>query len=235
MHPSPAQEWLQNYCLRTTGAIPNQPVEQYLLQRPTDLTQQPANPVQRPDGAQFGVWFDSLETPTGQLLGSQLGIHSGYFQEFLNWAPSVSFQFDLTVRLAQLLGHPGTHDAVRNVLFPFVFGYAQLLEQQLSFLRIHTVHGQHIGTALDGTWKALLTQVRLQANRSRYQPELITETLQRIDKELLTQRLKESTKSEAKRQHGNPSQTRQGRPRRNDNKPKEPQPNSQPPRPTDRN
>ena len=61
------------------------------------------------------------------------------------------------------------------------------------------------------------------------------ETLERIDKELLTQRLKETTKSEAKRQHGNLNHNRQGPPRRNDSKPKDQQSNSQPPRPTDRN
>ena len=82
-------------------------------------------------------------------------------------------------------------------------------------LCIHWVHGQHQGTALEGTWRALLTQVRLQANQSRYQPEIITDTLQRIDKELLAQQLKESTKSEAKRQHGQgnqfPRQNRQNK------------------------
>ena len=114
--------------------------------------------------------------------------------------------FDLTVRLAQLLYHPATQHGVRDALFPFLFGYAQLLEQQLSLLRIHWVHGQHQGTALEGTWRALLTQVRLQANQSRYQPEIITDTLQCIDKELLAQQLKESTKSEAKRQHGQGNQ-----------------------------
>ena len=128
MNPTPAREWLQNYLLRVTGQLPDRPVEAYLLGSPAELHFHPANPLQRPEGARFGVWFDSLETPTGQLLGSQLGVHSGYFQEYLNWAPSVSFLFDLTVRLAHLLYHPATHAAVLDALFPFVFGQAQLLE-----------------------------------------------------------------------------------------------------------
>ena len=218
MNPTPAREWLQNYLLRVTGQLPDRPVEAYLLGSPAELHFHPANPLQRPEGARFGVWFDSLETPTGQLLGSQLGVHSGYFQEYLNWAPSVSFLFDLTVRLAQLLYHPATHAAVRDALFPFVFGQAQLLEQQISLLRIHSVQGQHIGTALDGTWRALLTQVRLQANQSKYQPEIISDTLQRIDKELLAQQLKESTKSEARRQHG---QTKANNSKRSENRPRD--------------
>ena len=125
-------------------------MEAYLLRSPTQLTLHPMNPIQRLEGARFGIWFDSLETPAGQFLGSQLGVHSGYFQEYLNWAPSVSFLFDLTVRLAQLLYHPATQNGVHDALFPFIFGYAQLLEQQVSLQRIHCVHGQHQGTALEG-------------------------------------------------------------------------------------
>ena len=92
-------------------------MEAYLLQSPVELPFHPTNPIQRPEGVHFGIWLDSLETLAGRLLGSQLGVHSGYFQECLNWDPNVSFLFDSRVRLVQLLYHPATQNRVRDASF----------------------------------------------------------------------------------------------------------------------
>ena len=200
MNPSPAEQWLRDYCVRVCGSLPDQPLPVYLLHNPAELGRQRLNPVERPDGVRFPLWFDSLETPTGQLLGSRLGVQSGFFQEYLNWAPSVSWFYDLTARLCQLCVHPHTPSAFRDALFPFVFGYAEILEQAVALLQIHAVHAQHHGTALDGAWRALQTQVRLQATTNRFCAEIITDTLDRINKELLSQQLKQATKTEAHRQ-----------------------------------
>lgn len=141
MNPSPAEQWLRDYCLRVCGALPDLPLETYLLRDPAALPRQRRNPIERPDGVQFPLWFDSLETPTGQLLGSQLGVQSGFFQEYLNWAPLVSWFYDLTARLCQLCVHPHTPQPFRDALFPFLFGYAGLLEHSVGLIQIHTVHG----------------------------------------------------------------------------------------------
>ena len=37
------------------------------------------NPIEHPNGVHFPLWFGSLETLTGQLLGSQPGVRSGFF------------------------------------------------------------------------------------------------------------------------------------------------------------
>ena len=79
MNPTPAREWIQNYLLKVIGSLPDRPAEDYLLRSPAELTFHPANPVPRPNGARFGIWFDNLETPERQLLGSQLGVYSGFF------------------------------------------------------------------------------------------------------------------------------------------------------------
>ena len=110
--------------------------------------------------------------------------------------------------------------AFQDALFLFVFGYAEILEQAVALLQIHTVHAQHHGTALDGAWRALQTQVRLQATTNRFRAEIITDTLDRINKELLSQELKQATKTEAHHQSG----TRSDGPkqRQNQRPPKQP-------------
>ena len=79
MNPSPAEQWLRDYCVRVCGSLLDQPLPVYLLPNPAELGRQRLNPVERPDGVRFSLWFDSLETPIGQLLGSQLGVQSGFF------------------------------------------------------------------------------------------------------------------------------------------------------------
>ena len=187
MNPSPTEQWLRDYCVKVCGALPDQPIAAILLRNPVQLPHSRLNPIEQPSGVQFPFWFDSRSTPTGQRLGSALGESSGFFQEYLNWAPSVSWLYDLVAHFCQLIVHPQTLPAVREVLFPYFHGFASILELQLSLIQIHSVHGEHHGTALDGTWKALQTQIRLQATTNQYRPGLLTDTLDRINKELLSQ------------------------------------------------
>ena len=210
MNPSPQAHWLREYAKRLAGTPPIRQFQDYLLFDPEAVPHQPRNPFHRPPGVPFGTWFDSGDTAQGQALASKLGANSGYFQEYLNWAPSVSNLYDLVANLVQILGHEQTPEAFRQGLFPQLYNLCGLLEHQVALLRVHTVHAKHQGTALEGTWKALLTQIRLQANQSTFQPGIIEETLEKIDKELLTQQLKEATKSEAKRRH--PGQDRTCKP-----------------------
>ena len=79
MNPSPMEQWLQDYCVRVCGSLSDQPLPVDLLHNPAELGRQRLNPVERPDGVRFPLWFNSLETPTGQLLGSRLGVQSGFF------------------------------------------------------------------------------------------------------------------------------------------------------------
>lgn len=232
MHPSPAAEWLRDYCLKLTGSHPTAPLEAYLLQHPADLPQQRRNPVARPPAVEFPSWFNAAHTAQGQLLASQLGPNSGFFQEYLNWAPSVSWLFDLVAGLVQLTAHPSTPAPFRDALFPFVYGFGAVLEQTITLIKIHEVHGQHAGTPLDGTWRALQTQIRLQGTSSTYSGEVVADTLDRIHKDLLTQQLKAVAKNEASRtnaagRRGQDARQDKRDPRRDSRRDRNP-----PPRPT---
>ena len=74
MNPSPAEQWSRDYCIHVCGSLPDQPFLVKLLHKPAELGRQGLNPVERPDGPRFPLWFDSLETPTGQLLNSLMGV-----------------------------------------------------------------------------------------------------------------------------------------------------------------
>ena len=111
----------------------------------------------------------------------------------------MSWLFDTVAGLVQLSAHPDTPALFRDALFPFVYALGAILEQEITLVKIHEVHGEHVGTPLEGTWKALQTQIRLQGTTSAYNGELVTETLDRIHKDLLTQQLKAVAKSEAGR------------------------------------
>ena len=52
------------------------------------------NPVPRPPNAKFGRWFDSRRTAEGLRIAEALRPSSGFYQEYSNWAPVVSFLFD---------------------------------------------------------------------------------------------------------------------------------------------
>ena len=112
MQPSPQLVWLRDYLQRTTGSTAPLPLEQVLLEHPSELPRLRGNPVDRPEGVVPPVWFDCLTTASGQRLASKLGEHSGYTQEYLSWAPSVSYLYDNTVGFARLLAHPETDEGV---------------------------------------------------------------------------------------------------------------------------
>ena len=151
MNPTPVEEWLRNYCVRLCGAVPTTPVEQILLRNPAHLVHQPLNPVEKPNGVNFPFWFDSACTPSGQRLSARLGENSGFFQEYLNWAPVVSWLFDVVAAQCQLLIHPQTPPVFRKAWFPYFHALASVLELASSLLQVHSVHAQHHGTPLDGT------------------------------------------------------------------------------------
>ena len=157
MNPSPQAQWLQDYSRRLCGEYTVRPFVDYFIQDPQAIPSHPRNPFRRPAGTPFGVWFDSLDTARGQQLAAALGQNSGFFQEYLNWAPSVSNLFDLVSRLVPLLAHPETPEPFRQGLFPYVYSLCCTLEQQVALLKVHQVHAKHKGIALEGTWKALLT------------------------------------------------------------------------------
>ena len=74
MKPSPAEQWLLDYCICICGSLPSQPLPVYLLRNPAELGHQRLNLVERLDGVPFPLWSNSLKTPTGKLLGFGPGV-----------------------------------------------------------------------------------------------------------------------------------------------------------------
>ena len=94
--------------------------------------------------------------------------------------------YNPTESLCQLHVRPHTPSAFEDVLFPFTFGCAEILEQAAAFLHIHGMHTQHYGTALVRAWRVFQTQVHLQTITDWFKARIIIGTLDRINKELLS-------------------------------------------------
>ena len=210
MQPSPQLVWLREYLTRTLGSSVSPPLDRVLLETPTELPRLRGNPVDRPEGVVPPVWFDCLETAAGQRLAARLGEHSGYTQEYLSWAPSVSYLYDLVVGFARLLAHDDTPDAVRNGLFPTLFTFASILEQQVGLLDVHKVHAKHAGTASEHVYKAIQLDQRARGAVHQYQAGATVDMLARVKKEILSQQIKSTTKAVASRTTGGGAEASSG-------------------------
>ena len=62
--------------IRIVGALSQHDLSVYIVRAASELPLSSLNLIQRPPGLRLGLWFDRLETPLGQLLGSQLGQQS---------------------------------------------------------------------------------------------------------------------------------------------------------------
>ena len=133
------------------------------------------NPVPRPP-ATFGKWFDVLNTADGLNVAQSLGSRSGYFAEYQNWAPVVSYLFDLQLRLIAFAASEDVPDSVRAGLEPLVSLYAGVTNLAVSTLSVRRTQADHAGTALSEAYKSLHTNIQLEGAGSRYATNLERET-----------------------------------------------------------
>ena len=142
------------------------------------------NPVKRPDGAQFGAWFDVLNTADGQRIAQALGPRSGFFAEYSNWAPSVSFFFDLLVHLIELTQSEDLQQAVRSALVGVCAVLAKAVDLSVVTLAQRRIQAAHASTPLEHAWKTLATSVRLGSQESEYTPKLVRDTIDKLREQI---------------------------------------------------
>ena len=197
MNRTPGEQWLLEQADRFNDGPPTASLDAVWLPDPRLLPRAVTNPVVRPLGARFPEWFDVRRTSEGAQLAQELGVNSGYFQEYQNWAPFVAWLFDLTAAWIDFAAHPAFPADVRDALLPYLHAQVTITTRLQSLIRLQQVHGEHKGTSLDGLWKALQTNVRLGAVHRRFYNPFIDEPLEHIRKEVLNQQLKLATKSAA--------------------------------------
>ena len=94
----------------------------------------PKNPMPRPPNAEFGPWFDSRRTAEGLWIAEALWPGSGFYQEYSNWTPVVSFLFDWFVRFAQFSSCNELPDAWLTALVPIVESLSKVVELSTTVL-----------------------------------------------------------------------------------------------------
>ena len=101
----------------TGTSVPEVPVESCFFESDgSNIAHCGHNPVTRPAGSKFGQWFDVLKSADGLKIGNSLGIKSGFFAEYANWAPFLAHTFDWFVHLVRLIAHPDLATESRVVL-----------------------------------------------------------------------------------------------------------------------
>ena len=162
------------------GAPRDLPLAQVLVLRSgANVDSSPRNPVPRPP-AEFGKWFDVLDTADGQHLAQSLGPRSGYFAEYANWAPVVSYQYDLLLRLIAFASSPDIPATIRAGLEPLVSLFAEVIDLAVSTLAVRRTQAAHANSPLAEAYKALHTNIQLAGAASRYTPALERETTNQI-------------------------------------------------------
>ena len=195
MNPSPAELWLRDQALRFNETIPVGPVQDAWLPDPRLLPPCVNNPVHRPPGVRFPEWFDVRHTATGAAVASSLGASSGYFQEYASWAPFVSWIFDLTAAWIHVTAHPAFPPVLRDVNLPYLHALVTCVERLDASLRLHQVHADQKGTLLDGTWRALQSNLRLGGASRRFSTAFIDEPLAKLRTDALGHQLKLASKT----------------------------------------
>ena len=163
--PSAAQLPLEHCLFLATGA---------------NIEPAPKNPVPRPPNAEFGRWFDSRRTAEGLRIADALRPGSGFYQEYSNWAPVVSFLFDWFVRFAQFSSCNELPEAVRTALVPAVESLSKVVELSTTVLDQRLLQAAHVGTPLEDAWKTLATAVRLGDQKNTFQGDLTQSTVSAI-------------------------------------------------------
>ena len=90
MNRTPGEQWLLEQADRFNDGPPTASLDTVWLPDPRLLPRAVTNPIIRPLGARFPEWFDVRRTSEGAQLAQELGVNSGYFQEYQNWAPFVA-------------------------------------------------------------------------------------------------------------------------------------------------
>ena len=191
------QAWLDALREKYLSAEPIGTLELCFIAGPDAVPHYRRNPFKRPLGTPWASWFDSQFTAEGIAVASALGANSGIYQEWANWRPSVSYSYDLFCHLLRLVHHPNTPANVKEVLAPFVALWEPLLQQQITLLQTHEYRAKFAGTEYSGFYRALQTSIKLQERTSTFSPNLVTETFERLQKDLLTQQLKSLAKNES--------------------------------------
>ena len=111
----------------------------------------------------------------------------------------------MTAALVDLSAHPDLSKPVRDLLLPYVYTFVEIVEAQHDQLSLQQIHAKHKGTALKGFWWAIQAEIRLVNRNQRFVTSSVQGTLDRLRKELLTQKIKFATKSAASRRT-NPAQ-----------------------------
>ena len=146
----------------------------------TNIEPAPKNPVPHPPNAEIGRWFDSRRMAEGLRIAEALRPGSGFYQEYSNWAPVVSFLFDWFVRFAQFSSCNELLEAVRTALVPAVESLSKVVELSTTVLDQRLLQAVHVGTPLEDAWKTLATAVRLGDHQNAFQGDLTQSTVSAI-------------------------------------------------------
>lgn len=195
MNPSPAELWLRDQALRFNEKLPEGLLQDAWLPDPRVLPHCVTNPVPCPPGIRFPEWFDVRHTAAGAAVAAALGPNSGYFQEYSSWAPFVAWIFDLTAAWLHLTAHPDLPPEIRAINLPYLHALVTCVERLDASLSLHQVHADQKGTLLDGTWRALQSNLRLGGAYRRFSTAFIDEPLAKLRTDALGHQLKLASKT----------------------------------------
>ena len=103
--------------------------------------------------------------------------------------------FDLTAAWLNVTAHPAFPPIPRDLNLPYLHALVTCVERLDASLGLHTVHAQQKGTLLDGTWRALQSNLRLGGASRRFSTAFIDEPLAKLRTDALGHQLKLASKT----------------------------------------
>jgi hypothetical protein len=192
------------------GAPTNLPLSNLLVLRSgQNVDPSPSNPVPRP-ACEFGEWFDVQDTASGSNVAQALGPRSGYFAEYSNWAPVVSYLFDLQLRFIAVTASPDVPDAIRAAYEPLVTLLSKVTNLAVATLAVRRTQAKHVNTPLSEAYKSLHTNIQLRGTAALYATDLETENSNLIRQQIQKSSIKAQAENAARSRRSGRGQDQRG-------------------------
>ena len=94
-----------------------------------------------------------------------------------------------------MTAHPALPPEIRAINLPYLHALVTCVERLDATLSLHQVHADQKGTLLDGTWRALQSNLRLGGASRRFSTAFIDEPLAKLRTDALGHQLKLASKT----------------------------------------